>query len=295
MSLSITGCTRCRARKTPLPRCPYCGTLGTEIQLASKESTERYYGVVAEEEMQRRYLTWAAPVVFVLGALLMSGGGSGFVRIVFGMWLHEFGHAISAWMTGFWAVPGPWLTTTALERSLTVTLTLLGLFGYVGYRGWAQERRSILVCACILGALTLYGTFGVSIQTAQTASVFFGDGGMMILGCIMVLTFWAPVGTHLHTSMLRWGFLVIGAFAILDGIFTWWPARKDPSVIPYGKIINSGGELETDATKLIDVSHWPQEQMIGRYVWVIYIVVAIIIARWAWGMWTIHKEREGRL
>ena len=268
-----------------MPRCPYCGTLGTELSLI--DSSEPYHGLVAEAALQRKLLIWGPPVVFALGFLLMSAGGGGFVRIFFGMWLHELGHAVSAWVTGFFALPGPWVTKIDAQRSIAVTLVLLGGLGFVAYRAWEAERAVVAYAAGALATLILIGTFGLSVSTARTATTFFGDGGMMIFGGALVLTFWAPVGSHLHTSWLRWGFLVIGALALLDGVFTWWPARKDPSVIPYGEIEGVG---LSDPTKLIDVSGWSQQQLIDRYVWVIVIVSAILVARWAYAVWKLQTE-----
>ena len=281
----LPGCTRCRAREVPLPRCPYCATLGTELELI--KSAEPYHGVVAEELLQRRLLIWAPPAVFLLGYLLMHAGAENFVRIFFGRQLHELGHAVAAWVTGFSAFPGLWVTSVSAERSIAVTLVILGCLGFVGYRVWVAERTTLVYAMAAVAVFVLFCTFGVPVQKARTAITFLGDGGMMLLGCALVLTFWAPVGSHLHTSWLRWGFLVIGMFAILDGVFTWWPARTDPSVIPYGEIDGVG---LSDCTKLVDVANWSQQQLIDRYSLVIYIVYAVIAARWAYGVWKIKSE-----
>src|SRR5687767_4757176 len=32
------------------------------------------------------------------------------LRTFFGMWLHELGHAVAAWLCGYPAIPGPWFT-----------------------------------------------------------------------------------------------------------------------------------------------------------------------------------------
>lgn len=279
------GCFRCLNRDEPLPCCPACGTLASEI--ADLNGAEVYHGLLEEAALQRKILIWAPPAVFLLGALLMWAGGDGFVRIFFGMWLHELGHAVTAWLTGHWAVPGPWRTQIAADQSIKVTLTIFGLLGWLAFRAWRAEKKVTLFVLGAIAIFTLVCTFGVGDGNAQTAITFFGDGGMMIFGGALVLTFWAKPGTHIHTSWLRWGFLVIGALAYLDGVFTWWPARKDASVIPYGEIEGVG---LSDPTKLVDVAGWSQQQLIDRYAMVIMIVGALVVARWAYGLWQIRVE-----
>lgn len=279
------GCFRCLNREDPLPCCPSCGTLAAE--LADLGEGEVYHGILEEAALQRKLLIWAPPVVFLLGALFMWAGGDGFVRIFFGMWLHELGHAVTAWITGHFAVPGPWRTQIAADQSIKVTLTIFAGLGWLAFRAWQNQKTITLYVLGAIGLFTLVCTFGVSETSAQTAITFFGDGGMMIFGGALVLTFWAKPGTHIHTSWLRWGFLVIGALAYLDGVFTWWPARKDASVIPYGEIEGVG---LSDPTKLVDVAGWSQQQMIDRFSLVILIVAAIVLARWAFGLWQIRAE-----
>ena len=46
---------------------------------------------------------------------------------------------------------------------------------------------------------------------AHTFITFAGDAGGMVLGALLVATFYVPPGHRLHTSWLRWGFLVIMA------------------------------------------------------------------------------------
>ena len=279
------GCFRCRNRREPLPCCPSCGTFAADLLDAGP--SEVYHGILEEAALQRKLLIWAPPTVFALGVILMSIGGGGFVRIFFGMWLHELGHAVAAWLTGHFAVPGPWRTQIDAEQSIKVTVAVIAGLGYLAYRAWQSQNTAMLCVVGAIGIFTLYCTFGVSERDAQTAITFFGDAGMMIMGGALVLTFWAKPGTHIHVSWLRWGFLVIGALAYLDGVFTWWPAREDASVIPYGEIEGVG---LSDPTKLVDVAGWSQQQLIDRYAMVIMIVAAVLVARWVFGVWRVRRE-----
>jgi hypothetical protein len=98
---------------------------------------------------------------------------------------------------------------------------------------------------------------------AEALILFFGDGGALVLGAALVATFWAPVGSHLHTSWLRWGFLGLGAFGFMDPFTTWWRARRDPDAIPFGQIDGVG---DSDATRLVDLHGWSIGSLATRFV-----------------------------
>ena len=76
----------------------------------------------------------------LIGARLATAVMPGPVRM-FSMWVHEAGHAASAWLTGFAAFPGPWFTPIDLERSLMVTLAVAGGLAAGAYRAWQSERK----------------------------------------------------------------------------------------------------------------------------------------------------------
>ena len=285
------GCVRCRAMEVPLAQCPYCGTPAGDL-LARSRPVAPPSLADQDDAIERQLRIWAVPAVFALAGLIMqSGTWRSLVRTFLSMWLHELGHALSAWMTGYGALPGPWRTSVSDHRSLLVTLVIVVVCGGLGYRTWAAERRILPWVFGAIAALAVAGAVLLSPTTATMLFTFGGDAGMMLLGAGLVLTFWARVGSHLHTSWLRWGFLVIGAFAVLDGVMSWWPARSDPSVIAYGEIEGVG---LSDPTKLVDRHHWTQHQLINRYCAVAVIAVALILGRYLVGLWQIRRERLAR-
>src|SRR5262249_6739102 len=58
-----------------------------------------------------------------------------------GMWVHETGHAVTAWLCGYQAFPGPWVTPVTTDRSPFFTLLVAGLVVAGGYRAWQARRR----------------------------------------------------------------------------------------------------------------------------------------------------------
>lgn len=277
------GCVRCRSRKTNLAQCPFCGTPASElVEQAPAESSLAQFDRAVEKHLR----TWAVPAVFAVAILVaQSDMLHGLARTFMTMWLHELGHAIAGWMTGYGAVPGPWRTLVSDERMILVTIAIVVALGALAYRALSDDRR-ILAGGLAAGAvLAIAGATLVAPHDARMLFTFAGDAGMMLIGAALVLTFWASPGSHLHESWLRWGFVVIGAFALVDGMGTWWIARGDPSAIPYGEIEGVG---LSDPSKLTDVHGWSQGDMIRRFSNVGLVACAICAGRYLAGLWQIY-------
>src|SRR5215207_3607778 len=129
----------------------------------------------------------------LIGARLATAVMPGPVRML-SMWVHESGHAASAWLTGFAAFPGPWFTPIDLERSLMVTLAVAGALAAGAYRAWQSERWFWVVAASVVMVMTLMGTFALHPLYARQLIVFGGDGGCFGLGSLLMLTMYARAG-----------------------------------------------------------------------------------------------------
>lgn len=269
MRVEQTRCERCDVERPP-PRCPWCG--------AVRDS--RWTGAEDDARLERRLRLIVVPALLVLAGLaLRSDGMRSVARTFLSMWVHEIGHAVTAWFTGFAAFPGPWRTILGSERSALVVVLVAAALALAGWRAHQARSRPLLAAVIALLALQLAGTFLASSAGAQMAITFGGDAGMLVLGGALLATFWAPVGSHLHTSWLRWGFAVIGAFAFMDAFTSWWAARRDPGVIPYGEIEGVG---LSDPTKLVDIHGWSQQQLIDRHVWLGCLVLAALALGHLW-------------
>ena len=64
-------------------------------------------------------------------------------------------------------------------------------------------------------------------------------------------------------TWLRWGLVVIGAFALADASSVWWAAHGDPAEIPFGHIEGVG---LSDPSVLVEQFHWSEQKLISRYV-----------------------------
>jgi len=221
-------------------------------------------GKLEDAALEVRLRQWALPVA--LGAthlILATSAGQFILRVFFGMWIHELGHAVAAWLCGVPAFPAPWLTLTTSHRSLLFYLLLAAGLGYWGYRSWRCERTELLVASLGLMGLQFVGTVLLSPATARMVITFSGDAGCLILGSLLMTSVYAGEGSLLHRGWLRWGLLAIGAAAFMDPFEQWWAARCGVDRIPFG--MNEGAGL-SDPSVLSETYHWSTGDLVGRYV-----------------------------
>jgi hypothetical protein len=219
---------------------------------------------VSEAQLEGRLRTWALPVA-LLGAFLLVSTGPGhfLVRVFVSMWVHEIGHATTAWLCGFLAFPGPWLTPMAQSRSGAFGFLVFAAIAAAAYWTWRTGRRRLALALGGLLLAQLLCTVGLSVARAKQFIVFMGDGGCLLLGTLLMLTVYAPEESALKRGWLRWGFLAIGAAAFADAFAQWWGARRDFDRIPFG--MNEGVGL-SDPSVLSETYHWSTDQIVGRYV-----------------------------
>ena len=114
-SLRMESCPRCGAQRlAALVECPRCGVIYAKAEaraaaleplrvaapdsVAALEDGPDFEGGPA---LEARIRTWAIPSALLCAFLLVSTGpGRAVVRIFFGMWIHELGHAAAAWLCG---------------------------------------------------------------------------------------------------------------------------------------------------------------------------------------------------
>ena len=93
----------------------------------------------------------------------------------------------------------------------------------------------------------------------------------------------------LHAGAIRGrGFLVIGAAAFADGFGTWWAARTDRDVIPFGE---NEGQGPSDPTVLIYQQGFSIPGLVNGYVWLGLVCLAVLLAAYGWGL---RPERDTR-
>ena len=210
-------------------------------------------------------------------------------RTFLSMMVHELGHAVTAWWCGFAAVPTVWKTLIPETRSPVVSLVVLAIAGTICVRGWRAQRTAWFAVGLALAVAQFVATLGTSVRHAQEAIVFGGDAGAMVLGTLLILTMFAGPESRLRTNHLRWGFLVIGAAALVDTFGTWLAARHDTGAIPFGEIEGVG---LSDPSKLDEVYGWTDHQIVGRYLGVGIACLVGLTAAWLRATYAEYRERR---
>ncbi len=235
---------------------------------------------VDDPELEWKFCVGALPAMLVLGVLFHL-----FLpflqRTFLAMPVHELGHAVTAWLCGYFAVPTPWKTLVPEERGFVAPLLLAGGLGWMMVRAWRADKPGLAALAgggLVLGAT---GTLVLKYKTTQMLIVFGGDGLGMIIASVLMATFFFGKDTQLYRGSLRWGFLAIGAAAFVDIFSVWLAARRDYGRIPFGE--QEGGVL-SDATRLVDDFGWTADQLINRYVGLGVCCLIALLLVYAWGV-----------
>ena len=224
----------------------------------------RWTGHDDDARLALKLQTWVPPAVLVVAWLATGTGGMSafFSRVFLGMWIHELGHAVTAWWCGFFAFPGPWKTIVSDERSFAMRLFMVALLGGALYIVARAKHRPLTVALSVLLGLHLLGAYLISSTTAQMAFSFGGDAGNLVFGPLLMLTFHLPREHAIKRRWLHWGFVVIGAFAFCDVANQWWRAAGDVAEIPFGRIDGVG---YSDASKLVEQFGWSEAALVRRY------------------------------
>ena len=235
-----------------------------------------------EAALERRVRQVALPLAFALCFLLAATGGGAFLlRLFCGMWVHELGHAVTAWLCGFLAFPGPWFTPMSASRAPVFSALFSALLLAWAVRALLENRRSHAGLALCLLALQLTGTHLLSEDRARMLVIFGGDAACLWGGALLAAAVYAPAGSWPRRGWLRFGLLFIGAAAFADVFSQWWAARSDVERVPYGA--NEGQGL-SDASRLSETWGWSTEEIVSRYVALGVGCLLLLVALYAWGL-----------
>lgn len=233
----------------------------------------------ASRELKYRVL--ALPLALLVGRW-MVGTGLQMPIGMLAMVLHESGHAITAWLTGRWAVPLLWVTMHGEERSWPVVLILASAIVFGGFLAWKAERWGWV---CIASAALILQLTMLSMPNPGALIVFGGDGGAMVLATILMATFYAPRESAFYENWgLRWGLLVIGAPAFMLVFRTWSGPIED---LPFGEI--EGVNL-SDPSLLTEMYGWSVAQLIDRYLRLATVCLVVLLALYLWGLLSAYLE-----
>ena len=220
------------------------------------------------------YRALALPLALLV-AWLINGTGLRMAPAMFAMVLHESGHAITAWLTGRWAIPLLWVTLHGEERSWAIVLVVTATIVSAGLWMWKVERWGwVLAASAVLVLQVIFLNL-----PAGAAIVFCGEGGAMVLATILMAMFYAPRESALCKSWgLRWGLLIIGALSFMHVFRTWTGPFED---IPFGEIEGVG---PSDPTLLTEMYGWSVTQVVDRYIRLGTVCLVFLGGMYVWGL-----------
>lgn len=268
----------------------------------SSGDSPNYETIVGDEQYiddphRERLICWYALPGMLFGAWLVQWLGvfDGLQSIVFGMPLHELGHASAAWLLGYNAIPTLWKTVTFSAGWLCPTLVFLSI-GLVANYGRQKERPAWVVFALVLWLIQGVFFFGFDRNTEDMLITFAGDAGGMILASGLMLLFYVGKQTQLYQGAVRWGLLFIGAAAFMDMFMPWWRGQYDIRNIGYGMT----GGMYSDAFLLINQHGWSWDAMISRHLQVAYTCMVVLAVGYYFGLrqsavWIKDKARTDRI
>ncbi len=242
------------------------------------------------EDAQREYQIrlYALPVALLVAwGLVSTGFGHQIVRIFLSMWVHELGHAVTAWLGGYPAFPGPWFTPVGSSRSPLLVLGLAAGIGFLMWRAWKEERWATVVAGGLVLALQFFCTVVLGRAAMWQLIYFGGDAGCLVLGSLLMASMYVRRESQIHQGWTRWGFLVIGACAFADAFSLWMRARDDMGVIPFGANHGSGA---SDPSMLADVYHWSVNQLVHRYINVGVVCLSALTLLYVLGLLKARSE-----
>ncbi|MFT7218702.1 MAG: hypothetical protein ACI8Z1_000313 [Candidatus Azotimanducaceae bacterium] len=295
-------CAWCDAPRAAGSTCPKCGAdyekaarikSGKRSQPLSKPSkvnereqlhVERFmneWAPVKDPAFEQQLSSWVIPCMLGLTFLMEAVGvGDGMLRIVFGMPVHELGHAIVGWLSGFNSVPTLWKTLIPENRGYIAPLILLAGSGYLIYYARLKSNGGLMLTGVTALILQFIGTFILELNTARLLVTWGGDGVGMMLAVGLMAGFSFGKRTGWYKDYLRWGFAFIGAAAFADITSPWWASLSDLSAVPYGMT----GGTHTDTYKLIHSHGWKMDDVINRYVTLSVVCGFVLMAFYVRGI-----------
>jgi hypothetical protein len=195
------------------------------------------------------------------------------------MWTHEIGHAITAWLCGYIAIPTAWITIRFPERQHAVSLLLAAGLLFGGYVAWRLERWFWVVVSAAVLVLLIAGNMRTAFQ-AEGLIVFGGDAGSFLVATVLMSTFYARPESALCRKQLRWGLLLIGAIAFMDTYAT--RAGGFEKIVGWIEDIDERGP--TDLMQLTQMYGWAIGDMQARFLRVAHLCFVALAAMYAAGI-----------
>ncbi|GAB5562259.1 MAG: hypothetical protein SynsKO_39060 [Synoicihabitans sp.] len=184
----------------------------------------------------------------------------------FYIWIHEFGHASVAWMSGYKALPLPlgWTNISPTKEDF-VYWGILFLLGVFFVAGWKERRIWPMILAPFIGLFQWWMTWIVPDWRTEMWKDWAGVGGEFYLSALMVGAFFIDLPDKFRWGTCRYLFLFLGAGCFLDSYHFWQAVAAGTEDIPWGTMIHGEDDQGGDMNKLHEGWGWPHQKIIQSY------------------------------
>ncbi len=206
----------------------------------------------------------ALPLLLLLAAAV-NASPFGFFLKGFHVWMHEFGHATVAWMSGYRALPLPigW-TNVAPEKATFVYFGVLFLFGVMAWAGWRERKIWAILLPVALVPVQVYMTWQMPEHRFDQWMAWGGIGGEFYLSATLLALFYVQLPEKFRWGACRYVTGFLGASTLLNIAWFWHQVATFKELIPYGSMIHGEEDGGGDMNILKDHG-WRETQITASY------------------------------
>ncbi|MGF1577068.1 MAG: hypothetical protein ACFCU9_14255 [Cyanophyceae cyanobacterium] len=182
------------------------------------------------------------------------------------IWIHEFGHAIPAWLCGRRAIPLPFgITFTSLDRELFVYVGILFLIGVLFVKAWQERLRGLMGALLALVGLQFWMTWMWDYWRFDFWVAFGGVAGEFILSALLMMAFYLQLPDRWRWDAWRFVILGIAASSFWKSYWMWHSIARGQSQIPWGSLFGGQGDTGGDMNRLNLDYGWSPDRIIDTY------------------------------
>jgi hypothetical protein len=193
---------------------------------------------------------------------------TGLKPLLFGatVWLHEFGHATMAWLSGYRALPLPigW-TNIVPEKSNFVYFGIIFLAGVFAVAGWKERKAWPIVLTAVLLPIQFYLTWKMPEHRTDMWIKFAGIGGEFVLGALVMAMFFVHLPDKFKWGWTRYFFFMLAAVCFTGSYQKWRDIQRGDDEIPYGSAIHGEDDENGDMNALRHEYRWKEWEITRAY------------------------------
>lgn len=223
------------------------------------------------------------PFVFIIASILNANALANFLLRGLHIWVHEFGHATVAWLSGYKAIPLPFgWTNTSLEQSSFVYFGVLALLGLLFWSGYREGRRWPMVLAIALAIIQFMMTWIVSDNTYRMLMAFGGIGGEFYLSTLLLISFYFPLPNYWQWEFWRYPVAMAAAYTFWHIFDLWRHIQAGQEAIPWGTLWDGVGDANGDMNILSQQYGWTDVRIIHTYTMIGNICIGLLICTYTY-------------